>query len=164
MHYVPKYDVYIDEDLVVYRYIDGRLQQVQFRSYRGTGYEQASIKNRTVSKHRIVAEAFIPNPSNKPEVDHINRVRTDNRVCNLRWVDRKEQARNKSSNDRAFSKTGTHFYEDEVAYRKAMSREYRKTHKNVLFADGKQRYVPTELGMKLLQLPVNNRNWGEIHD
>jgi hypothetical protein len=36
--------------------------------------------------HRLVADAFIPNPDNLPEVDHINTIRNDNRVDNLRWV------------------------------------------------------------------------------
>ena len=44
--------------------------------------------------HRLVAETFIPNPNNKPCVDHINRVRTDNRVQNLRWVTCKENMNN----------------------------------------------------------------------
>ena len=53
--------------------------------------------------HRLVATTFIPNPDNLPEVDHINRIRTDNRVENLRWVTRSENCLNK--NCRAESKS-----------------------------------------------------------
>lgn len=44
--------------------------------------------------HRAVAELFIPNPENKPCVDHINTDRLDNRSENLRWVSTKENCNN----------------------------------------------------------------------
>lgn len=61
-----------------------------------TGYLEVNLRANNKTKwfliHRLVAMAFIPNPDNLPEVDHISTIRTDNRVCNLRWTDRKGNA------------------------------------------------------------------------
>lgn len=43
--------------------------------------------------HRLVAIAFVPNPDNLPEVDHINNDKNDFRACNLQWVTRKQNMR-----------------------------------------------------------------------
>lgn len=59
------------------------------------GYLQVGLcknsKQKIISVHRLVAEAFIPNPDNKETVNHINGDKTCNTVFNLEWADRSEQ-------------------------------------------------------------------------
>ena len=54
------------------------------------GYEYVSIKKKRQPAHRLVAEAFIPNPDNKVFINHINGIKNDNRVENLEWVTSQE--------------------------------------------------------------------------
>ena len=59
------------------------------------GYRSYTINGKTIDGHRLVAEKYLPNPEGKPQVDHINRIRHDNRVENLRWVTREENCENR---------------------------------------------------------------------
>ena len=90
------------------------LGRVKSLNYRGTGkkkilkniecsngYLMVNLtkngKQKQFKVHRLVAEAFIPNSEDKPCIDHINTIRTDNRVSNLRWVTQKENCNNELS-------------------------------------------------------------------
>ena len=58
------------------------------------GYMTICLRNngkpKTFRFHRLLAIAFIPNPENKTDVDHINGIKHDNRLENLRWLTHKE--------------------------------------------------------------------------
>ena len=63
-----------------------------------TGYLKVELwtgtKRKIYKLHRLIAEAFIPNPQNKQFIGHINTIKTDNRIENLRWVTRSENMNN----------------------------------------------------------------------
>lgn len=81
---------------------DGRIMnfepKIKKPSITRKGYYYVNLSKNGKKKchkiHKLVMEAFVPNSENKPYIDHINTIKTDNRVCNLRWVSSKENTQN----------------------------------------------------------------------
>ena len=62
------------------------------------GYRKIGYNHKNYLVHRLVAETFIPNPENKPFIDHIDRNPLNNDVSNLRWATVKENNLNQKKN------------------------------------------------------------------
>lgn len=91
----PNYDMSAEFPHDVTNVKSGRVKQWILKR---DGYYMTSLYNcgicHTMNRARLIAHCFIPNPESKPSVDHINRIRTDDRIENLRWSTHAEQNSN----------------------------------------------------------------------
>lgn len=75
----------------------GRIQHREERLLKpfhsSKGYLLVKLNGKNYQIHRLVAQAFIPNPDNLPEVDHFDTCRTNNDVSNLRWITHKDNCK-----------------------------------------------------------------------
>ena len=90
------YQIFSEEPYQIRRKTNKRI--VKESIDKSTGYIRCMLNQHKLYKHIIIAKQFIPNPDNLPEVDHINKVRTDNRIDNLRYVSHSSNQRNKLTN------------------------------------------------------------------
>lgn len=94
-----EYNYHVTRDGRVFSLRNGETKELKPCTNNRGGYNRVDLcYNGTIKKvkvSKLVALAYISNPNNKPEVDHINRIRTDDKVENLRWATRSEQNLNR---------------------------------------------------------------------
>jgi hypothetical protein len=99
-----------------------QLQDTIFKPSICRGYYEVKLtKNkRKIHKlvHRLVAEAFIPNPDNKPFINHMNGNKTDNRVENLEWCTAQENM-NHAINTGLINKNGENHFAAKLTNKQA---------------------------------------------
>jgi hypothetical protein len=97
---IPDYEDYlISDNGDVYNIKSDRFCKASLNKdgyYRVCLLKEGILHNKLL--HQLMGIVFLPNPDNKPTVDHINRVRTDNRLENLRWATQFEQNQNREIN------------------------------------------------------------------
>lgn len=83
----------------------GRILKVAIKPH---GYAYVTLCENKIKKYmrvsRLVATAFIPNPKNKSQVNHIDNIRSNDRVENLEWVTQHENMRHCSNQNRQWPK------------------------------------------------------------
>lgn len=76
-------------------------QTILKQCFTSTGYLMVNLNHKPFKVHRLVATAFIPNPNNKPQVNHIDFNPLNNKVQNLEWATSKENINHTVSHNRS---------------------------------------------------------------
>jgi hypothetical protein len=91
---IPNYPLYQASTLgniKTFNWKNKGVERVMKPALDGSGYLRTMLKDEsgrfcTVKVHRIIGQTFIPNPLSKPQINHLNCMKTDNRVINLEWA------------------------------------------------------------------------------
>ena len=84
-------------------------KEKMLKQYNKSGYLQVALSKNGIKTyflvHRLVAQAFIDNPNNFPQINHKNEIKNDNRVENLEWCDRKYNCNYGNRNSKIYNRT-----------------------------------------------------------
>jgi len=98
---IPNYRGYLassEGEILTFNWKGSGQRRVMKPALDNCGYMRTMLKRNdgithTIKVHRIIASAFIPNPENLPQVNHLNGIRNDNRVKNLEWCTASQNAK-----------------------------------------------------------------------
>ncbi len=145
------------EDYLIYE--DGRVFSTKtnkfISNYVNTrGYVVVELfknsKKKMIFLHRLIALNYIPNPHNKPCVNHINADKTDYRICNLEWATHSE------NNQHAYD-IGLHEYHKELSS-KLFSKSVINTETRTIYKSLKDASESTDIKYKTLSSMLNGQN------
>jgi hypothetical protein len=96
---------------LISRFVKGNIITQHTNNY-GYNTVKLSYKNKTNTclVHRIIAEAFLPNPNNLPEVNHKSGIKSDNSLSNLEWVTHRENTQHAYDTGLSSNQKGTHYF------------------------------------------------------
>lgn len=133
-------------------------------------YRVVTIRGKEYRVHRLVMEAFNGPCTEGMEVDHKNRIRHDNRLDNLIYCNHTENMHNTDKYERVEKAFGVHEVDNPSEYHRcyyqtdhgkavhiAAKKRQNALNKNVRFADGSRRYIPNDIAMRYLAIPLSER-------
>lgn len=120
--------------------------------------------------HRLVAEAFITNPENKPQINHINGIKNDNRAENSEWVTQSENMLHAYNTGLATAPKGDRHYAKKGSdFINGKSKAIINTETNVIYASIAKASIASgipskSLAKKLLGTRTNNTSFRYVHN
>lgn len=128
----------------------------------GKGYLSLTVSKDGISKqfrvHRLVAIAFIPNPNNLPEVNHKNRIKTDNHINNLEWCTSKENTLHWVRSGANFSK-GSEHHKTNLTDEIVLNIRHDFDNLNFNYTQLSKKY---HVGLFAIRLIISNKSWKHL--